>query len=45
MKTYIVRIKGYEGHKEFTNKHKLRGWLMNYLNKQNIHNMDINVVE
>lgn len=43
-RTYRVTIKGLTGYKEFTDKHKLRGWLMNYLNKNDIVGLKIVVI-
>jgi hypothetical protein len=41
---YRVTLKGYNGYKQFYNKHKLRGWLMNYLEKEDIENLNIKVL-
>ena len=42
-RTYRVTMQGLMGYKEFTNKHPLRLWLMNYLEKENIKNLNIEV--
>ena len=38
---YEVTIKNYAGSKIFYSKHKLRGWLMNFLKNNDIKDMNI----
>jgi len=43
-RTYIVTMNGLSGYKQFSNKHPLRLWLMNYLEKEDITDLNIKVV-
>jgi hypothetical protein len=43
-RTYRVTMDGLNGYKEFSNKHPLRLWLMNYIEKEDIHNLNITVI-
>jgi hypothetical protein len=43
-RTYRVTISGMQGYKEFNNKHPLRLWLMNYIEKEDIKNLNITII-
>lgn len=38
---YRVTMSNFQGYKDFTDKHELRGWLMNFLNKEDIIGLNI----
>lgn len=44
MRTYRVTMDKMSGYKEFKNKHPLRLWLMNYLEKEDIKKLNIQVI-